>query len=170
MSCFCEAGKRIELEIANYEKQMRQSCSIKDRLMDEIDALDPDEKHYYKRKNDLDNRLYSMYDKIESLEISLDEARAKKLAIESKKITGDNIYKILLSFNRLYAVMSDTEKRKLIEVLIAEIQIYEERQPNGQWIKSIKFKLPIVDESVNLGLDDETQNESVVCLTRRLDN
>jgi site-specific DNA recombinase len=158
----------IELEIANYEKQMRQSCSIKDRLMDEIDSLDPEDKHYFKRKNDLDGRLYSMYDKIENIEISLDEARAKKFAIESEKITGDNIFKILLSFNRLYAVMSDTEKRKLIEVLIAEIQIYEERQSNGQWIKSIKFRLPIVDENMSLGLDNETQNESVVRLERRI--
>ena len=28
--------------------------------MDEIDSLDPDDKHYIKRKADLDDRLYKM--------------------------------------------------------------------------------------------------------------
>ena len=159
----------IELEISNYQKQIRQSYSSKERLIEEIDSLDPDDKHYLKRKADLDGRLYKMYDKIEEIEILLSAARAKKQSIEADKITGDNIYKILLHFNRLYDVMNDMEKRKLIEVLISEIQVHEERQPNGQWIKSVKLKLPIIDEDMCLSLDYKTQNESVVCLTRGLD-
>ncbi len=82
----------IEQEIANYEKQLRQSYSTKSRLMEEIDSLDPDDKHYYKRKVDLDERLYKMYDKIEDTESLLIAARAKKMAIEAEKLTGDNIY------------------------------------------------------------------------------
>ena len=31
----------IEQEIATYEKQLRQSYSVKSKLMDEIDSLDP---------------------------------------------------------------------------------------------------------------------------------
>ena len=48
----------IDQEIANYEKQLRQSYSIKSKLMEEIDSLDPDDRHYIKRKADLDDRLY----------------------------------------------------------------------------------------------------------------
>ena len=33
----------IEQEIANYEKQLRQSYATKSRLIDEIDTLDPDD-------------------------------------------------------------------------------------------------------------------------------
>ena len=33
-----------------------------------------------------------------------------------------------------------------MEALISEIQIYEDRKPNGQWLKSIKFRLPIIEE------------------------
>ena len=82
----------IDQEIANYEKQLRQDYSIKAKLMEEIDNLNPDDRHYIRRKADLDDRLYRMNDKIEELE----------------------------------------------EQLIAEIQIYEERKPNGQWLKSIR--------------------------------
>ena len=39
----------IEQEIAAQEKQLRQSYSVKARLMEEIDSLDPDDKHYMKR-------------------------------------------------------------------------------------------------------------------------
>ena len=72
--------------------------------MDEIDSLDPDDKRYIKRKADLDDRLYKMYDKIEDTENQLVAARAKKMAIEAEKLTGDNIYKVLIYFDKLYSV------------------------------------------------------------------
>ena len=154
----------IEREIAAHEKQLRQSYSVKARLMDEIDSLDPDDKHYIKRKADLDDRLYKMYDKIEDTENQLVAARAKKMAIEAEKLTGDNIYKVLIFFDKLYSVMDDQEKRQLMESLLSEVQIYEERQPNGQWLKSIKFKLPIIAEDMSLSLDNDAHIESVVRL------
>ena len=57
---------------------------------------------YIKRKADLDDRLYRMYDKIEDVEAKLIETRAKKQAVEAEKLTGDNIYKVLLYFETVY--------------------------------------------------------------------
>ena len=156
----------IEQEIANYEKQLHQSYSIKSRLIEEIDTLDPDDKHYIKRKADLDDRLYKMYDKIEDTESLLIEARAKKTAIEAEKLTADNIYKVLIYFDKLYAVMDEQERRQLMESLISEIHIFEERKPNGQWLKSIKFKLPIIEEDMELSLDNDAHVESCVLLLK----
>lgn len=143
----------IEQEIANYEKQLRLSYSTKSKLMEEIDTLDPDDRHYIKRKADLDDRLYKMYDKIDDLENLIISARAKKTTIEAEKLTADNIYKVLIYFDKLYAVMNEQEKRQLMESLISEIQVFEERQPSGQWLKSIKFKLPIIAEDMSFSLD-----------------
>jgi len=156
----------IEQEIAAHEKQLRQSYSTKSRLMEEIDSLDPDDKHYIKCKADLDDRLYKMYDKIENTENLLIAARAKKMSIEAEKLTGDNIYKVLIYFDKLYAVMNEQEKRQIMESLISEIQIYPERQPNGQWLKSIKFKLPIIEEDMNISLDNDSNVETVVLLSK----
>ena len=144
--------------------ELRQAYSTKSKLIEEIDSLDPDDRHYRRRKSDLDDRLYGMYDKIEELESLLIAARAKKQAIEAEKLTGDNIYKVLIYFDQLYGKMDDREKRQLIEELISEIQIYEERQPNGQWLKSIKFKLPIIAEDMSLSLDNDAHIETVVRL------
>jgi len=64
--------------------------------------------------------------------------------------------------------MDEQERRQLMESLISEIHIFEERKPNGQWLKSIKFKLPIIEEDMEISLDNDTQVESVVCLTRKV--
>ena len=157
----------IDQEIANYEKQLRQDYSIKAKLIEEIDNLNPDDRHYIRRKADLDDRLYRMYDKIEELEEQLIAARAKKTPIEAEKITGDNIYKVLIYFDKLYFAMSDVERRQLIEALIAEIQIYEERKPNGQWLKSIRFKLPIIENDLSIGLDNGNHVECVARVERK---
>ena len=156
----------IEQEIAAAEKQLRQYYSIKSKIMEEIDTLDPDDRHYIIRKSDLDERLYRMYDKIEEAENNLMDARAKKQAIEADKITGDNIYKVLICFEKLYNVMNPLERKKLMEHLISEIQIYPERQPNGQWLKSIKFRLPIVEKDIDLCLDNESHTECVIALSK----
>ena len=157
----------IEQEIAAAEKQLRQYYSIKSKIMEEIDTLDPDERHYIIRKSDLDERLYKMYDKIEEAENNLMDARAKKQAIEADKITGDNIYRVLVCFEKLYNVMNPLERKKLMEHLISEIQIYPERQPNGQWLKSIKFRLPIVEKDIDLCLDNESHTKCVLQMTRK---
>lgn len=157
----------INQEITNYEKQLRQDYAIKSKLMEEIDNLNPDDRHYIRRKSDLDDRLYRMYDKIEELESQLIDARAKKTSIEAEKITGDNIYKVLICFDKLYFAMNDVERRQLIEALIAEIQIYEERKPNGQWLKSIRFKLPIIENDLSIGLDNDEHVETVVLLSHK---
>ena len=156
----------IEQEIAAYEKQLRQHYSTKSRLMEEIDSLDPDDRHFIARKSDLDDRLYKMCDKTEEVENGLMDARAKKQAIEADKITGDNIYKILICFDKLYATMTEAERRRLVEILIDEVQIYPERQPNGQWLKSVRFKLPIIDHDLELSLDNQDRVEVVCSMVR----
>ena len=107
-----------------------------------------------------------MYDKIEEAENNLMDARAKKQAIEADKITGDNIYKVLICFEKLYNVMNPVERKKLMEHLISEVHIYPERQANGQWLKSIKFRLPIIENDADLYLDNGNHVECITALTR----
>ena len=156
----------LDDEIAALEKQLRQCYAVKTRLAEDIDLLDPEDKHYSRMKTDMEDRLYRMYDKIDELESQVIEVKAKKRTIEADKITGDNIYKILICFDKLYEVMDQAEKRQFVETLVDEIQIYEERQPNGQWLKSIRFKLPILEEDIEMSLDNYSQDETVVLLSR----
>ncbi len=112
------------------------------------------------------DRLDKMYDNIDDVERSLQECRDRKKAIEAEKLTGDNVYKTLIYFDKLYAVMDVTDKRALLSALIKEIHVYEEVKPNGQWLKSIVFKLPIIEENLDIGLDNDTHVEccALLCL------
>lgn len=63
--------------------------------------------------------------------------------------------------------MNDAEKRQLIEALVSEIQIYNERQSNGQLIKSIKFKLPIIEQNMDICLDNDEHVECVISMSSK---
>ena len=47
--------------------------------------------------------MYKTYDKIDDAEELLVSAKAKKRSLLADKITGDNIYKALVFFEKLYA-------------------------------------------------------------------
>ena len=93
-------------------------------------------------------------------------AKAKKRSLLADKITGDNIYKALIFFDKLYAQMNEAEKREFLSQLVDNVQIYEERKENGQWLKSIEFKLPIIEKEFALSLDNDAQNETVCLLSK----
>ncbi len=121
---------------------------------------------HQRRKTDLENHLYKIYDKIDDAEELLVSAKAKKRSLLADKITGDNIYKALVFFDKLYAQMNEAEKREFLSQLVDNVQIYEERKENGQWLESIEFKLPIIEKEFTLSLDNDTQNETVVLLSK----
>ena len=156
----------LDQEIENYKIQLRKLYHNKDTILSDMDSLDYEDKHYQRRKTDLENHLYKTYDKIDEAEELLVSAKAKKRSLLSDKITGDNIYKELIFFDKLYAQMNEAEKREFLSQLVDNMQIYEERKENGQWLKSIEFKLPIIEKEFALSLDNDTQNETVVLLSQ----
>lgn len=54
-----------------------------------------------------------------------------------------------------------------MKALVDNVQIYEERKENGQWLKSIEFKLPIIEKEFTLSLDNDTQNENILLLSKQ---
>ena len=161
--------KPINQEIANYKKQLKQANMAKDRIIEEIDSMDAEDRHFEIRKKDLNDRLNKMYDKIEESSDLLATALNKKHSIEADKLTVDNIYKVLICFDKLYDKMDQTEKRQLVSALVDKVEIYEEKQENGQWLKSITFKLPIIEGRELISLDNSDRVETVVKLSLKKD-
>ena len=76
------------------------------------------------------------------LEERIEDAKLRRSSIEMEAITLENVYRIMENFSKLYAIISDEEKKSLVSYLIKEIQIY----PNGtsdRILKSIEFNFPI---------------------------
>ena len=156
----------VEKEIANLQKQLGQYIGTKRSLEKQVDGLNTEDRHYTRKLSDLQDRLDKQYDYIDDVEKALKECKDRKKAIEAEKLTGDNIYKTLIYFDKLYEVMDTADKRALLSALIKEIHVYEEAKPNGQWLKSIVFKLPIIPEDMKISLDNDNHVECVVLLER----
>ena len=135
--------------------------------MSDIDSLNYEYKHYQRRKTNFENCLYKTYDKIDEVEELLISAKTKKRALLAEKITGDNLHKALIFFDKLHAQMNEVENREFLPQLVDNVQIYKERKESGQWLKSIEFKLPIIEKEFTLSLDNDTQNEMVVLMSRK---
>ena len=55
----------LDQEIENYKIQLRKLYHNKDTILSDMDSLDYEDKHYQRRKTDLENHLYKTYDKID---------------------------------------------------------------------------------------------------------
>lgn len=155
----------VEKEIANLQKQLGQYIGTKRSLEKQMDSLDCEDRHYDRKLADLQDRLDMMYDKIDDIERVLSECKDRKRAIEAKQLTSQRVYKILIYFDKWYAVMEDADKRALLTTLIKEINVFEEEQANGQWLKSIVLNLPIIERDMNISLDNGSHVETVALLS-----
>ena len=73
--------EEIEKEIERLEKQHRQLTGAKGRLGQQMDSLDIMDKFYEKKYQDMETRLYRLYDEIEGVENSIEEVKNRLLNI-----------------------------------------------------------------------------------------
>ena len=96
-----------------------------------------------------------------------DKLKTRIFNIEQDKITGKNVYKYLLYFDKFYDSFTDMEKKEFMNLLVERVDLYEEEQPDGRFLKHIKFRFPIFyddKEIEEISLDNETTLECVVRL------
>ena len=116
----------IDLEIKNYINELKANNKTKNTIIDQIESLNTDDKYYDKMKADFNLRLQKSYDTIDKLELKIKEAKEKKLNIEKGKTSAENIYKLLINFNKLYEKFDDYERKELLKMIISEINVYKE--------------------------------------------
>lgn len=97
---------------------------------------------------------------------SLEDAKRRKQSLETDKISSDNIYKILMNFEKLFSLTNNQEKHRIIESLINKIEIHKNKKENGQWRKAIYFNIPLIKEDLNYGLDNLNTVETITLLSK----
>ena len=133
----------LETEKNQLRDQLRQVMGAKKKLTEMLDRLDVNDKHYDRKYQDMQDRLDNLYDRISDLEDALTDVEGKISAAYSDKISSDQLYKILLRFDKLYYKMTDLEKKEFMRDFISEIELYPEKQDNGRIIKHIAFEFPV---------------------------
>lgn len=168
-------GSRIDttelrIEMEGLEKQLRQLEGAKSRLGQQMDSLDISDRFYEKKYQDMENRLYRLYDEIEEVENSMEEVKTRMLNIQQQKISEDNVYQFLLYFDKLYDRFTDLEKKEFLNSFVESIDIYEQEQPDGRFLRHIKFRFPVFfngREVQELSWDDESTVECVVLIQKK---
>ena len=161
--------EEIEKEIERLEKQHRQLTGAKARLGQQMDSLDIMDKFYEKKYQDMETRLYRLYDEIEGVENSIEEVKNRLLNIRQQKISEENIYQFLLYFDKLYDKFTDLEKKEFLNSFVEQVDIYEQEQPDGRFLKHIKFRFPVYfgdRETQELCWDKGNTVETVVLLSK----
>lgn len=160
----------LEKEQEQLRKKLRQLNGAKSRLGQQMDALDISDKYYDRKYQDMEERLYKLYEDIDSIEVQIEEVETRIVNVRQQKISGDNIYQFLLYFDKLYDKFTDAEKKTFLNSFIEQVDIFEEEQPDGRILKHIKFRFPVYfngKEIQELSWDNETTVETVCLLSRK---
>ena len=133
----------LEKQLETLRGQLRQAEGTKSRLEQQMDTLDVTDAHYDRKILDLQRRYDDQYDKISVLEEQLSEIEAQIRSIRQEQISGDNVYQLLMTFDQLYAELTEPEKKEFMRAIIERIDIYPEKRPDGCWIRNIVFNFPV---------------------------
>ncbi|MBO6215306.1 MAG: hypothetical protein J6N76_07205 [Lachnospiraceae bacterium] len=94
---------------------------------------------------------------------------SRLLSVRQEKISADNVYQLLLAFEKLYNTFTEVEQRDFMRVFIERIDIYPEKPDNGCWIRNIVFDFPMPvqgQEIKNLPLESESTVEPFCLLSK----
>ena len=119
---------------------------------------------------DLQRRYDEQYDTIEEIEVQIGELQSQIRSIQQEKISGDNIYRLLLAFDEVYHSATEAEQKEFMKAFIERIEMFPEKRKDGSWIKKIVFNFPVPvdgEEVKELPLETETTVETVVQLVRK---
>lgn len=103
------------------------------------------------------------------METQLAEIQGQIDDIHQEKITADNIYHLLLAFDEVYNAATEVEQKEFMRAFIERIDIFPEKQPNGNWIRNIVFAFPVPyngKEIREFPLESQSTVECVIALSK----
>lgn len=133
----------LEKERELCRARLRQTIGAKNKLADQMDSLNVSDRFYDRKYEDMQNRMNKLYEEIGSIEDEIDTISMRIDTINKKQLSKDSIYRILKSFDKIYSEFTDAEKKRFVNSFVERVDIYEEEQENGRFLKSIKFRFPI---------------------------
>lgn len=159
----------LERQLETLQTQLRQALGTKSRLERQMDNLDINDPYYDRKILDLQRRYDEQYAKIEEVEIGIDEVQCQIRSIRQEKISGDNIYRLLLAFDQVYEAASEVERKEFMRAFIERIELFPEKHPDGNWIRKIIFNFPVPvngTEIKELPLENETMVDTICLLSK----
>ena len=133
----------LETERESCRKRLRQALGTQKKLEQQLDALDVTSLTYDQKYESLNRRLDKVFEDIRNLQNQMEDVQGRIQSVHENQLTRDAIFGYLLKFDEMYAIMSDSDKKRVLQTLISSVDIFPEKQSDGKWVKCIHFRFPI---------------------------
>ena len=160
----------LEEEKKQLAGQLQQAQGSRKKLVQMLERLDPGDKHYDRKYQDMQERMDNLYDRIAELEEAITDVETKIGASYGKQVTGKKIYQFLLDFDILYGKMTDLEKKEFMRTFIESIELDPDEKDMGRIIKHIDLTFPVYydgQEGDRIRMPKENTVETVVLLSHK---
>ncbi|MBO5419232.1 MAG: recombinase family protein [Bacteroidales bacterium] len=159
-----ESVEAYEKRMKEIRKDLYHQEHEKNRVGAELDNLDVLSDDYDTEYERIQAEMDDIYDRIESLELSLKKIKKKCSEARQGVSSIEGIKKILKNFGKFYEKLTSEEQRELYRQFIERIEVYPEEQEDGRVLKSIYFRFPVrYGESDTIetwiGAEDEPDDE-----------
>ena len=161
-------------------KELERLNRLVTQLENQLNAMDYSSKAADLKEKSLNKRLDKALEDMEDIQAQLADLDAQMEKIAAAEETKKQVYGILQSFDVLFDVMDNADRKLLIKELLEKIELYPRQNLSGQWIKTIHFRFPMYYNDNNEAscavcfdmngnfLPKRTTEESVVTLIRNL--
>ena len=148
----------------------------KTKLLGKIMALDPSDDVYDDMFSTFQDMIHEITINIAQMDENIYKTEMAISNVHNNQYSAETAYKIMSSMIELIDCMPDEDERFVMNFLLDSVQLYKERQPNGLWVKSVRFKIPInidgtyYDEiftDTTNSLPSEEHDETVCLLSKK---
>ena len=138
-----ESVEAYEKRMKEIRKDLYHQEHEKNRVGAELDNLDVLSDDYDTEYERIQAEMDDIYDRIESLELSLKKIKKKCNEAKQGVSSIEGIKKLLKNFGKFYEKLTSEEQRELYRQFIERIEVYPEEQEDGRVLKSIHFRFPV---------------------------
>ena len=161
--------ERIKAELAALQKARTQYVGAKDKLCDRLDSLDVLDPAYDAKYADMEHRLDALYLKIAEVEEDIMMAEYDLARADGARVSLQAAYELLERRATDLPTVPDWMKKECIASFVDYIEIYPEKQPDGRWVKNVRFRFPVMLDGEHEAWEwsrDDGHDETIVLLQR----
>ena len=164
-------GNKIDQEIHNYRTKLKEIELNKSRLELEIDNMPADASFRERKIQDMTTRLNGLYETIYAIEESIEDAILRKKSFEQEKTTLEKIREILVTFDKVYDIMDESDQKAIMATLVKEIHINANDSGKRTLLRKVIFNFPVYynddNDAHQIMWERDGGVETLVCLARK---
>lgn len=133
----------LKKKLEELEGRKRKEQSRKTKLLEKITDLNLDAESYDETYDDLQGILQTHNTNIQEIDRDLAVVNGQIANAESRSASAVELQKFYSEAVEHFDDVGAEARKELMQVMLDRVEIWLEQLPNGWWLKSIRFKVPV---------------------------